>query len=470
MDDSAALDPRRWAALAVLLTGAFLAPLDFFIVNVALPSITAGIGATPADVQLVISGYAVVYAVCLITGGRLGDIWGRKIVFLIGLAAFALASGLCGLAWSPRSLIVGRVIQALAAAAMAPQALASVHALFPPHERGRALSIFGITIALASVAGQLLGGALVTANIDGVGWRLIFLINLPVSAITFAAAIPLLRETRGAHRPRLDLGGVLLSGAALSAFVVPLIEGRERGWPWWCIVMLLASPLLGEAFRRYEVALAATGGEPLIDMAVFRAPGLRRGLLAIATIYMLLDLSAGRAGPLRLAGRHGDRAAFGGLAGRVPGGVLRGPSDRARLVLDRVSAVGRGPRGDRSGGARGARGDAAEPVAAGAEPVAGGPGAGAHHPHHGAGGGGTGGAAACGAGGRTGQFGAAGECRPWRGGAGRAVFRAVGQRDRAGGDHARFFWRAGGNCPISCARGHIGSGAGPAAKNISVVG
>jgi MFS family permease len=282
MDDSAALDPRRWAALAVLLTGAFLAPLDFFIVNVALPSITAGIGATPADVQLVISGYAVVYAVCLITGGRLGDIWGRKIVFLIGLAAFALASGLCGLAWSPRSLIVG-----LAAAAMAPQALASVHALFPPHERGRALSIFGITIALASVAGQLLGGALVTANIDGVGWRLIFLINLPVSAITFAAAIPLLRETRGAHRPRLDLGGVLLSGAALSAFVVPLIEGRERGWPWWCIVMLLASPLLGEAFRRYEVALAATGGEPLIDMAVFRAPGLRRGLLAIATIYML---------------------------------------------------------------------------------------------------------------------------------------------------------------------------------------
>jgi len=287
MDDSAALDPRRWAALAVLLTGAFLAPLDFFIVNVALPAITVGIGATPADVQLVISGYAVVYAVCLITGGRLGDIWGRKSVFLGGLAGFALASALCGLAWSPASLIAGRVIQALAAAAMAPQALASVHALFPAHERGRALSIFGITIGLASVAGQLLGGALVSADIDGVGWRLIFLINLPVSAITFLAAIPLLRETRGAHRPRLDVGGVLLSGAALTAFVLPLIEGREQGWPWWCVVMLLASPLLAEAFRRYERALAATGGEPLVDMAVFRARGLRRGLLAITTIYMV---------------------------------------------------------------------------------------------------------------------------------------------------------------------------------------
>src|SRR5271155_3686853 len=124
-------DPRRWAALAVLLLGAFLAPLDFFIVNVAMPAIAAGLAATPAQVQLVISGYAVVYAALLITGGRLGDIFGRKSVFMLGLAGFALASALCGLAWSADSLIVGRLLQALAAAAMAPQALASIHALFP---------------------------------------------------------------------------------------------------------------------------------------------------------------------------------------------------------------------------------------------------------------------------------------------------------------------------------------------------
>src|SRR5580693_5509207 len=128
-----ALEPRRWAALAILLVGAFLAPLDFFIVNVALPAMAAGLKASAAEMQLVISGYAVVYAVLLITGGRLGDIFGRKAVFMIGLAGFALASMICGLAGSPSSLIAGRLLQALAAA-MAPQALASVHALFPAHD------------------------------------------------------------------------------------------------------------------------------------------------------------------------------------------------------------------------------------------------------------------------------------------------------------------------------------------------
>src|ERR1700738_2781405 len=176
--ETESLDPNRWAALVVLLTGAFLAPLDFFIVNVAMPSITTGLGASAADVQFVISGYAVVYAVFLITGGRLGDIFGRKSIFLIGLAGCAVASALCGLAWSPTSLIMGRLIQALAAAAMAPQALASVHALFPAHERGRALSIYGVTLGLSSIVGQLLGGALVGADIGGYGWGVLFFFSL----------------------------------------------------------------------------------------------------------------------------------------------------------------------------------------------------------------------------------------------------------------------------------------------------
>jgi len=280
-------DPNRWAALAILLTGAFLSPLDFFIVNVALPSIKSDLGASPAEVQLVISGYAVVYAVCLITGGRLGDIFGRRSVFMIGLAGFALASAFCGLAWSPTTLIVARLLQALAAAAMAPQALASVHALFPARERGRALSIYGVTLGLSSIAGQLLGGALVGADLGGLGWRLIFLVNLPVSIIAFVAAIPLLRQTRGQHRPRLDLGGVVLSSLALAAFVVPLVEGRERGWPWWSIAMLLTTPVFVEVFRRYELRLARAGGDPLIAIEVFRSPGLLRGLGAIMTLYAM---------------------------------------------------------------------------------------------------------------------------------------------------------------------------------------
>jgi EmrB/QacA subfamily drug resistance transporter len=281
------LDPNRWAALAVLLTGAFLAPLDFFIVNIAMPSITAGLGATAAEIQLVISGYAVVFAVFLITGGRLGDIFGRKTIFLAGLTGFALASAFCGLAWSPTTLILARLLQALAAAAMAPQALASVHALFPPHERGRALSIFGITIGLSSIAGQLLGGALVGADLGGLGWRLVFLINLPVAVVTGLAAIPLLRETRGQHRPKLDWGGIFLSSAALTALVVPLVEGRERGWPWWCIVMLLSAAPLVEIFRRYEIMLARIGGEPLVAIEVFQTRGLLRGLGAILTLYSM---------------------------------------------------------------------------------------------------------------------------------------------------------------------------------------
>jgi MFS family permease len=285
--ETESLDSRRWLALVVLLVGAFLAPLDFFIVNVAMPSITAGLHATTADAQLVISAYAVVYAVFLITGGRLGDIFGRKSVFLAGLAGFALASALCGLAWSPASLILGRALQALAAAAMAPQALASVHALFPAHERGRALGIYGVTLGLASIAGQLLGGALVGADIDGLGWRLVFLINLPIAAAAFAAAIPLLRQTHGANRPRLDFVGVVLSAAALTALVLPLIEGRERGWPWWAIALLLTAPLFAEAFRRYEIRLAKAGGDPLVAIEVFASPGLLRGLGAILTLYAL---------------------------------------------------------------------------------------------------------------------------------------------------------------------------------------
>jgi EmrB/QacA subfamily drug resistance transporter len=282
-----ALDPNRWAALAVLLTGAFLAPLDFFIVNVALPSITAGLGARPADVQLVISGYAVVFAVFLITGGRLGDMFGRKSIFLFGLSGFALASAFCGLAWSPLTLILARLLQAFTAAAMAPQALASIHALFPANERGRALGLYGMTIGLASVIGQLLGGVLVGADIDGLGWRLIFLINLPIAAVTFIAALPLLRQTRGAIGRRLDFGGIVLSSAALSSFTVPLVEGRERGWPWWSIVMLLTTPIFVDLFRRYESRLASNGGDPLVAFEVFRSPGLLRGLSAIMTLYAI---------------------------------------------------------------------------------------------------------------------------------------------------------------------------------------
>lgn len=148
---------RRWSAFAVLLVGAFLPPLDFFIVNVALPSIQSTLHTSAAELQLVISGYAAAYAVFLITGGRLGDLFGRRSIFLIGVTGFGLTSVICGLASSPAILILGRVLQGLSAAAMAPQGLASIHALFPEKERARALGLYGAAVGLAAVAAQALG-------------------------------------------------------------------------------------------------------------------------------------------------------------------------------------------------------------------------------------------------------------------------------------------------------------------------
>lgn len=280
-------DPRRWGALVVLLTGTFLPPLDFFIVNVALPSIRTDLNTDAATVQLVISGYAAAYAVLLILGGRLGDLYGRRRVFVAGLLGFAASSALCGFAWSPTVLIVGRVLQGCTAAIMAPQSLASIHALFPAKEKARALGFYGATFGLASVAGQMLGGALIAANPFGLGWRSVFLVNLPVVAIAVPGALVLLRESQARQSSRLDRIGVVLLAVALSALVVPLIEGRERGWPIWAIVLLIAFLPLMRLFWRHEQHVVHRGGDPLVVPALLNVPGLCRGLAATLFFYAL---------------------------------------------------------------------------------------------------------------------------------------------------------------------------------------
>lgn len=279
------LDPRRWTALAILLTGAFLPPLDFFIVNVALPSIREDFHASASTMQLIISGYATTYAVMLITGGRLGDLYGRRNVFLAGMVAFAAASALCGFAWSPSVMIAGRILQGFAAAVMAPQALASINAIFPEHEKSKALSFYALTFGMASMAGLFLGGTLIALNVFGLGWRSIFLINLPVIAIAAPAALVLLRETRSEHARKLDLGGATLIALALFALITPLIEGREQGWPNWSILMLAASLPLLLLFWRYEQKVGAAGGDPIVEPRLFQVPGLKRGLFSALFFY-----------------------------------------------------------------------------------------------------------------------------------------------------------------------------------------
>ncbi|WP_406807211.1 MFS transporter [Burkholderia semiarida] len=286
-NDPVSPDPRRWAMFSVLLVGAFLPPLDFFIVNVALPSIRAELGASSSAEQLVISSYAGLYAVTLITGGRLGDLFGRGRVFFLGLIGFAIASTLCGLANSPWTLIVGRALQGVTAAIMAPQALASIQAIFPETEKPLALSLYGAVFGLAAVVGQALGGILISLNLLNLGWRTIFLVNLPLAILVVLFGIRLLKETRAQHARKLDLGGTALSMLTLGALIVPLIEGREAGWPVWAWASLLAVPALAWCFWRYERRLGGRGGAPLLDPAALRAPGLGRALLIALVLYSI---------------------------------------------------------------------------------------------------------------------------------------------------------------------------------------
>ncbi len=286
IDDRPA-DQHRWLALPVLLTGAFLPILDFNVVNLALPEIQRDLGASAGEVQFVISGYAAAYAVLLITGGRLGDLFGRRRLFVLGVGGFTLASLLCGTAWSPGMLIAGRILQGVAATLMAPQVLASIRVLFPPAEQSRALALYGATFGLANISGQILGGVLVTTHPFGFAWQAIFLINLPIGLAALLGGLLVLGESHAPQAQRLDLGGVALLSLTLFLLVYPLVEGRETGWPYWIIAMLLACPVALAAFIRFETRLAAQGGDPLVALSLFRSGSFAIGLAMALAFYML---------------------------------------------------------------------------------------------------------------------------------------------------------------------------------------
>ena len=280
-------DPRRWLALPVLLTGAFLPILDFNVVNLALPAIRQDLGASSSEVQFVISAYAATYAVFLITGGRLGDLFGRRRMFLLGVAGFTIASVLCGVAWSPVILVAGRILQGLMATMMAPQVLASIRVLFPPAEQARALGFYGATFGLANICGQFLGGVLVSAHPFGFAWQAIFLINVPIGLAAFTGGLLFLGDSRPREAQKLDVGGVILLSLALGLLVYPLIEGREAGWPAWITGMLATSPVALVAFVRFEARLSARGGDPLVALHLLRSSAFAVGLVMALAFYML---------------------------------------------------------------------------------------------------------------------------------------------------------------------------------------
>jgi EmrB/QacA subfamily drug resistance transporter len=273
---------RRWLGLAVVLTGAFIAMLDTFIVNVAVPSIRADLHASYADGELVIAGYTLTYAIGQITGGRLGDRYGRRFLFTIGLAGFTLASALCALAPSPAVLVVGRLWQGAAAALLTPQVLAIIRVAFPEgRPRARAFAVMGVVVGLASVLGQILGGLVVGANLWGLTWRPVFLINLPIGAAALVATPMLVPESRSERAARLDRSGAVLSTAGLFLLVFPLIEGQQDGWPAWTLAMLAVSAVVLAMFVADQARKTARDRAPLLDTGLFAQRAFSLGAAAV---------------------------------------------------------------------------------------------------------------------------------------------------------------------------------------------
>src|SRR6516162_3296081 len=260
--------------------------LDVSIVNIAIPSIQRDLNASYADVQWALAGYTLAYALVLITGGRLGDTFGRKRLFLIGVSGFTIMSALCGAAQSPGMLIACRVVQGAMGAIMVPQVLAVIQVIFPPKERIKALAGFGVTAGLGTVSGPLIGGLLIQHNLLGLGWRPIFLINVPVGIIAVVASAVLVRESRAPSPPRLDPVGVGLVTAALLLLLYPLVQGRQLGWPAWTFVSMAASVPVFALFVWYERIKDRRDGSPLVPPRLFGERRFSAGMAIAVTFFL----------------------------------------------------------------------------------------------------------------------------------------------------------------------------------------
>jgi EmrB/QacA subfamily drug resistance transporter len=286
-----------WAPLAVVLCGTFVYILDFFVVNVALPSIQRDLGASAAAIEWVVAGYALTSASLLVTGGRLGDQYGRRKVFCLGIGAFTVTSALCAVAPGAGFLVAARLAQGVAAAVMAPNVLSIIGTSYAGPARIKAISAYGMVMGVAAAGGQLLGGLLISADLGGLGWRALFWLNVPVGIAAVVLAPRFVPESRAAAPGRLDLRGAALLSAALVAIVLPLLDGRAHGWPAWSWACLAAGPVLLVLFARYLRAAASRGRQPLLDPAVFAVRAFRAGLACQllfwcqqAASYLLLAL------------------------------------------------------------------------------------------------------------------------------------------------------------------------------------
>lgn len=280
---------RRWVALVIVLVAGFMDLLDVTIVNVAIPSILNDLEAQYSQIEWIIAAYVLAFAALLITGGRLGDIYGRKRIFLIGMGGFTIASALCGFAVSPEMLIASRFLQGAMAGLMVPQILAIIQVTFPREERGKAFGMFGGIVGSASAVGLIAGALLVEADLWGLQWRPIFLVNVPIGLVTMLVAAVVVPESRSRAAPRLDLIGMVLAISAVLMLVYPLTEGRRLGWPSWTLWLMAGSAAMLALFVAYERWRTRTVGSPLVELGLFRARPFSFGM----AIYLIFWIALG---------------------------------------------------------------------------------------------------------------------------------------------------------------------------------
>jgi len=275
----------RWVVLGTVLLAEIMDLVDATIVNIAAPSIRAELGGSESALQWMLAGYTLAFAIGLITFGRLGDLVGRRRLFLIGAVGFTLASALCGFATSPELLIGSRVAQGLLGAVMIPQGFAILKSVFPAEETGKAFGMFGPVMGLSAVAGPVVAGLLIKADLFDSGWRMIFFINVPLGLAAVFGALRFMPELKTPGASRLDTIGVLLVSLASGLLIYPLVQGRELDWPAWSIAMMISSVAVFALFGRRE----RRSGNPVIDPSLFRNRGYVAGLGVITSFFLAMS-------------------------------------------------------------------------------------------------------------------------------------------------------------------------------------
>ena len=278
---------RKWLSLAIILSAPLISVIDVFIVNVALPTIQHSLHASDSQLQLTIAGYLLGYASFMITGGRSGDYFGKKKTFFWSMAAFGITSCLCGLSQTPDQLNIFRFFQGISASFMVPQTISYIQVLFDNHqERTKAIGLYGMTLGIGSTLGQFLGGYFSSGHFFIEGWRLLFLINVPVCLLALWAVKRFLPVTASNKEKKFDATGTILLTLSLIAFIYPLVQGRETGWPAWCIFLMAFSLLLFSLFLRIQRKKSSLRQSPLIDVSLFSIKEFNIGIIAVACYFI----------------------------------------------------------------------------------------------------------------------------------------------------------------------------------------